>query len=192
MKDNSALKNAIRFGALLGLSFAIHTATSGPASADAFADCVRGTVSADMVAKVQFQRDLRNLIVQNRPRFEALATINMQLQILYAEARRRKFDYLLAHDPERIDTANGLSRFSNFAWSDQDSNNFMAGSDSYRDLETRISQKKDQNNGHPDWPEMRAYFRSELNQSAEFNGVMARFQDRQRAVEADVAQCRRN
>ncbi len=192
MKDNSVVNSVFRFGALLGLSFAIHAATSGPASADAFADCVRGTVSADMVAKVEFQRELRNLIVQNRPGFEALATISMQLQILYAESRRRKFDYLLAHDPDRIDTANGLSRFSNFAWSDQDSNNFMAESNTYRDLETRISQKKDQNNSHPDWPEMRAYFRSGLTQSAEFSGVMARFQDQQAEVEADVARCRRN
>ena len=124
-----------------------------------------------MVAKVQFQRDLRNLVVQNRPEFEALANVSMELQILFAEARRKKFDHLLKHDPDRIDTANGLGRFSNFAWSDEDAKNFMAESASYRKLEERITRLEEQNNGHPDWPKIRAYFRAELTQSPEFNAV---------------------
>lgn len=176
----------------MGLAVAVQVSTSEPVSADAFADCVRATASADMVAKVEFQRDLRNLVVQNRPEFEALANVSMNLQILFAEARRKKFDYLLKQDPNRIDTANGLGRFTNFDWSDDDTKNFMAESDSYRDLETRISQLKERNNGHADWPELRAYFRAELNQSAEFSGVMARFQDRQSEVEVDIARCRGN
>jgi hypothetical protein len=179
-------------GAVLGLSVAVHVAFGGTASADAFADCVRSTASAHMVAKVEFQRDLRNLVVQNRPEFEALSDVNMDLQILFAEARRKRFDHLLTHDPDRIDTANGLSRFSNFSWSDEDTKNFMAESESYRKLERRISQLEDQNNAHPDWPELREYFRAELTRSPEFSGVMARFQDRQSDVEARITQCRRN
>ena len=184
------LDKGIRLGAILGLSVAVHVVFGGTASADAFADCVRGTASEDMVAKVEFQRNLRNLVVQNRPEFEALATVNMELQIMFAEARRKMLDYLLKHDRDRIDTANGLGRFNNFAWSDEDTKNFMAESQSYRGLQGRISQLEDRNNGHPDWPGLREYFRAGISQSPDFTALMARFQTRQREVEADVAKCR--
>lgn len=187
--------NGKSIGALIGLSFALLIATGGPGSADtsadAFADCVRDAASEDMAAKTDFQRQLRDLIVRQRPEFEALATVNMELQTLFAEVRRAKFDYLLEHDPGRIDTANGLSKFSNFPWTDEDTALFKEDSVSYRDLESRLATLRKRNDSHPDWPQMREYFRSNLSQSAEFASVLARFQSRENDVETVVAQCRR-
>lgn len=176
--------------ALLGISFAILVAIGGAAWAGEFADCVRETASKDLMAKREFQRGLRDLIVQNRPEFESLATVNMELQILLAEARRAMLEYLLANDPGRIDTTNGLGRFSNFDWSEEDSAELMEESASYRDLDNRLSRLRDRNNGHPGWPELRAYVRSELGQSPDFKALTARLQSRQSEVEAVIAQCR--
>lgn len=175
--------------ASLGISFAIQIAIFGTAWARGFADCVRDAASRDLVAKTEFQRDLRDLIVQKRPEFESLATVNMELQIMLAEARRAMFDYLLRHDPNRIDTTNGLVQFSNLEWFDEDSAKFMEESSSYRELEYRISALQEQNNDHPDWPKLREHFRSELSQSPDFKALMARFQTRQSNVEAVIAQC---
>lgn len=181
--------------ALIGLSFALLTATGGPASADtsadAFADCVRDAASEDLAAKTDFQRELRDLLVQQRPEFESLATVNMELQTQYAEVRRAKFDYLLEHDPGRVDAANGLSKFTNFGWSDGDKALFMEESGSYRDLEARLSELRLQNNRHADWPKMRAYVRSELSQHPDFTSLVAGFQTRQGEIGAMIAQCRR-
>lgn len=175
--------------ASIGISFAIQIAVGGTALAGGFADCVRNAASEVLVAKTEFQHDLRSLIVQKRPDFELLATVSMELQFLLAEARRAKFDYLLGHDPNRIDTTNGLAQFSNFEWSDEDGAKFMEKSSSYRELEHRISTQREQNDGHSDWPKLREYFRSELNQSQDFKALMARFQTRQSNVEAMIEQC---
>jgi hypothetical protein len=181
-----------RLATFLWISFAIQIAGGGTAWGSASADCVREAASADLVAKTEFQLDLRNLIVQQRPKFEALATINKELQTLLAEARRAKLDYLLEHDPDRIDTTNGLSRFSDFAWSDEDTAKYIEASGSYRELEIRISTLQERNNDHPDWPKLREYFRSELSQNPEFTALTARFQTQQSYVETAIVQCQRD
>ncbi len=178
--------------ASLGIAITLQIAGGGTAWGQNLADCVRDTASADLVAKTDFQREMRDLVVQSRPEFEALATVNRDLQTLLAEAWRAKVDYLLAHEPDRIDTTNGLARFSNFEWPDEDAANFKKESRSYRQLEIRISSLKEQNNDHPDWPELREYFRVELSQSADFKALMERFQNQQSNVETAIEICRSN
>jgi len=178
-----------RSAAFLGILSAIQIAIGGTAWAVGFADCVRDAASKDLMAKREFQRDLRDLIVQNRLEFEALATVNMELQILLAEARRAMFDYLIVNDPDRIDTTNGLVQFSNFDWFDEDSAKLMEESASYRELENQIALVQEQNNKHPDWPKLREYFRSDLDQSPNFKALMVRLQSRRSEVESLIAQC---
>ena len=179
-----------RVGAFFAISLAIGIATGGPAWAGAFADCVRDAAGRDLAAKTDFQRGMRDLIVQQRPAFKPLADVNMALQITYAEARRAKFDYLLKHDAGRIETTKGLTRFGNFAWSDADTKKFIEESGSYRALEKRLATLKERNNAHPDWPKMRKYFRTALGQSPDFRALMARFQSLQRDVTAVISKCR--
>ena len=175
--------------ASIGLSFAIQIASGGFAWAGGFADCVRDAAARDLVAKTEFQRDLRDLVVQNRPEFETIATVSMELQVLLAEARRAKFDYLLRHDPDRIDTSHELARFLNFEWFDEDSARFRGESSAYRELEDRISALQEQNNGDPDWPKMREHFRSDIGQSPDFKALVTLLQTRQSNMEAMIAQC---
>lgn len=79
----------------VGLAIAIQVAIIGCARADAFADCVRKAASEALRAKKAFQRDMRDIIVEKRPKFMSVATVNMELQILLAERRRAMFEYLL-------------------------------------------------------------------------------------------------
>lgn len=178
--------------AILGIATAIQFAVGSTAQGDGLADCVREAASANLAAKNEFQRGLRNLIVQQQPEFETLATISQNLQLRLAEARLAKYDYLLKHARERINTKDGLSRFSNFDWSDEDTEKFKEESDSYRALESQIAVLQTRNNGHPDWPKLRVYFRSNLNSSVEFKNLMTRFQVRQNDVEVTLTNCNRN
>ena len=178
--------------AFFAMSLAIHIAGGGGARAGAFADCAGDAAGGYLVAQTEFQRQMRDLVVAARPEFAALATVNMELQTLLAEARRAMIDHLLKHDADRIDTTSGLGSFTNFDWSDGDTDKFMAESSSYQQLRNRIATLREQNDGHADWPKMREYFRSELGQSAEFKAIMARFQSRQSEVEAVIAQCHRD
>ena len=177
--------------ALFAMSLAIHIAGGGAARAAAFADCAGDAADRYLVAQTEYQHDLRDLVAGKRPEFAALATVNMELQTLLAEARRAMIGHLLKHDAGRIDSSSGLGQFTNFDWSDGDRQELMAASSSYRQLRNRIAALREQNDGHPDWPKMREYFRSELRPSPEFKAVMARFRTRQSEVEALIAQCRR-
>ena len=178
--------------AIFVISTAIQFAVGSTAHGDALADCVRETASANLAAKNEFQRGLRNLIVQQQPEFETLATISQNLQLRLAEARLAKYDYLLKHARERINIKEGLSRFSNFDWSDEDTDKLKEESHSYRALEAQIAVLQTKNNSHPDWPKLRAYFRSSLNSSVEFKDLMTRFQVQQNDVEATLTNCDRD
>lgn len=181
-----------RLTAFLGILFTVMVAISGTAWANGFADCVRDAASKHLMAKRQYQGNLRDLIVENHPEFQSLANVNMELQILLAEARQVMFEYLLAHDPDRIDTNNGVSRFSNFDWFDEDSTKLVEESVSYRELDSRISTLQEQNNSHGDWPKLREYFGKELIQTPEYRALAARLQTRQSEVAAAIALCRRD
>ena len=178
--------------AFIAISLAIHIAGGGAARAAAFADCAGDAADRYLVAQTEFQRQMRDLVVAARPEFAALATVNMELQTLLAEARRAMIGHLLEHDAGRIDTTSGLGQFTNFDWSDGDTEKLVAESNSYGELRNRIALLREQNKSHPDWPKMREYFASELRPSPEFKAVMAGFQTRQSEVEAMIAQCRRD
>ena len=184
------MKTGRRLIVVFGLSVALQAAVGGSAGAQGFADCILDAAANDLAAKTEFQRGLRDVIVQKHPEFEQLAAANMALQLRLAESRPPMFGYLLAHDPGRIDTANGLGQFRNFDWTEQDTAAISAESASYRDLRAQIAILKEQNNGHPDWTEMRAYFRADLRQSAEFKALLARFQEQERKLDTAVGQCR--
>lgn len=179
-------------GGIPALALAAQIVLCGAAWAGSFADCARDAADEDLAAKSEFQRALRALIVRERPEFEALATVYMELQILLAEAQWAKLDYLLAHDPDRIDAAHGLGRFRTFEWSEEDAAGFLQADPSNRAMTDRIATLTEQNNEHPDWPELRAYFASELARSPDFTGLMARFGDQQEATDALLATCRRD
>lgn len=176
---------------ILGVAIAIQISIVGPVRADAFADCVRKAASKALKAKTAFQRDMRDLIVEKRPEFMSVANVNMELQILLAERRRAMFEYLLEHDVSRIDTTNGFGQFSNFGWSDEDTQRFAKKSKSNRELERRISTLQGKNNEQPDWPKMREHFRSKLSQSLRFKALMDRFRSQQSDIGAIIAGCHR-
>ena len=55
--------------------------------AGAFSDFVEDVVAGDLDATVAFQRGLRDLALRDKPEFEALASLNLELQIALFEAR---------------------------------------------------------------------------------------------------------
>lgn len=179
-------------GPAFALGLLLSGLCAGGAWAGEFDDCVRDASDKLLAAKSDFQRDFRDLIVRGRPDFEAIATRNMELQILLAAARRAKVDYLLAHDPDRIETGDGVSRFSNFTWSREDAAAHMEQSPAYRDMETRLSTLLTKNNDDPVWPSLREYFRSELSQSPDFEVLISRLQGHEGEVDAMIAHCHRD
>ncbi|TQV77781.1 hypothetical protein [Denitrobaculum tricleocarpae] len=165
---------------------------AGPAAADAYTTCLGEIADADLEAKTAYQRALRDLIVDRRPEFAELADINRDLQLLLAQMRFARVDYLLTTAPERVDGKNGLSRFRNFDWTQEDLDRMTANSTEYREQSVRLERLKGRNQGHPDWPAMRSFVRSEMSEGGAFAQITADFIEAGAALEARMAGCSEN
>ncbi len=174
------------FTVILVAGVAIFTAAGAVASG--MTDCARDAASDDLAAKTVFQRALRDLIIQERPEFKELASLNSDLQIAYGEARFVRIEYLLRYQPARIDAKKGIGKLSNFAWSDKDEKAFLRASVN-NNRQRQLDSLKSRNESHPDWPDMRQYFKVELSQSDNFKKVLASFDARRKQIETTLHNC---
>lgn len=181
---------SFRFTLLLVAVLSLQSFMQAPAPAASLAECLEDVARSDFAAKSKHQNDLRDLLVARRPGFTALADINRDVQLLFAEMRFARFQYLISRDPERLDRANGLSGFRNFNWTDEDLQRLLADNPSYRAQVERLEALKVQNNGHPDWPAMRAFVREELSRDGDFKQLIAAFQEHSTKAEARLLECR--
>lgn len=160
-----------------------------PVRAEGFAACAQGIADKDFIAKQEFQVGLRDMIVGPRPDFKALANLNMDLQIALAEARKAVIAYLLEHEPARIATTGGMSKFSNFAWSEKDQEKFVQANEVHAQLAEKVEKLKKANNSHTDWGPMRGYMNRDLSKNPEFEKLIARFMADQKKLGDLLAKC---
>lgn len=158
-------------------------------TADEFETCVHGVVAADLVLFTDFQTGLRDLVVAARPEFTELADINMALQIVKAEVRALHFDFLFRHERGRIQTDSGLSAFRNFDWTEEDEGALRSEEPVYDELQERVENLAAQNNGHPDWPQLRETFNPQRTEQPEYRELLEDFESRQADIDAMLNVC---
>ena len=163
---------------------------SALAWAGAFSDCVEDVVARDLDATVAFQRGLRDLALRDKPEFEALASLNMELQIAMFEARALETAYLARRDPARIKTAEGLSAFRNFDWTAEDAAALARESSDYRAQRENVARLRASNDGHPDWPALRTHFGKQVRPDPAFKALMSRLTESTGALGAPARACR--
>jgi len=185
------ISNLVRAVGILFLALVAASAPAPLASAqgDGFNACVREAAASDLAAKTAFQKGFFDLIVAGRPEFEALASLNRDLQLALARSHHRKFDYLLLHRREAIRTDGTLSAFRNFDWTEQDEAALRRESEDYRVLADRIAQLRGRNDGHPDWPELRAFFKAEMANGPGYRDLLTALQEDDKTVAAILESC---
>ena len=181
-----------RLSVLLALLLWVAWPVGASASTSAFVACASHAAATNLEAQTRFQQQLRDHVADTRPALVPLATLNMDLQIALAELRRAKIEYLLARNPDRIETRLGFARFTNFGWSETDETKFLAESDENKAMQERVAQLSARNNGHADWPELRKYFRDMLGIDEGFKAIMAEKSANRRNVEELLEGCRRD
>ncbi len=173
-------------GAAFTVAAFLSLAPLAQAQDSAFAPCVRELAERDLAGKMAFQQGLRDLIAARKPEFEELAELQMQLQIAYARARTARLGFLAARDPQRIDTSS-LTKFRNFDWSAADDAAMAAQDPGAGELVARIAVLRGENDGHCDWPKLRA----ELMPGPAFRALMADFANTDDALRESLKDCRR-
>ncbi len=180
-----------KLGLVVGAALALAFAQTIPSWAVDFATCVMDAAARNAEASNAFQTSLRDLIAEAAPQFEPLATVMRDLQITFAEARKAKLRYLLAHDPARIVTDRGLVKFTNFDWDDTDKARFADQDGEYRALEEKLAELAARNNGHPDWQALRPFFQNEIAPGDAYRALITRLVAAQGEVARQVATCER-
>ena len=158
-----------------------------PAGADDFAATARNAQVAYATAQREWQGGLAELVIEKKPEFEAVATAQRDLQWAYRERRTARFEHLLAKHPSRIVLTEGLSRFTNFDWSHEDTEILREADPEYAALEAKVAALRKRNDDQPDWPSFREYFRNTLVKSKDFQALLGEFMEKQKAVEALLA-----
>ena len=182
----------VKFTLLLAVCLLIEPIGKASAAAEDLGVCLGEIAEADLSAKSSHQNSLRDLIVARRPNFIALADINRDLQLLFAEMRFARLQHLISTASGRVDSTNGLTQFRNFDWTEEDRRELLGASPAYRAKVERLEILKSKNNGHPDWPALRAFVREELSKEADFKDLIATFQKHNATAETALADCGSN
>ena len=151
------------------------------------AGTARNTERAYTTAQREWQGGLAELVIEKKPDFEAVATTQRDLQWAYLERRTARFEHLLARNPSRIVLTEGLSRFTNFDWSREDTEILRKADPEYAALEAKVAALRKRNDDQRDWPSFREYFRNTLVKSKEYQALLGEFMEKQKAVEGLLA-----
>ena len=180
----------IRLFRITALLAFLLTGSGVPALAASFDECLTAIIDTDLQAKRTFQTDLAAFLIQQNADFTSLADQNRDLQIALAESRRANLVFLLATDPGRMVIDQGVSRFMNFDWSEQDDNAQKASDPEYQKLSDRITELKRQNIKHPDWPRVRQFFKDTLTEMPAFQQMMGAIQASRDAGSKALLECK--
>ena len=101
-----------------------------------------------------------------------------------------RFHYVIA-SPERLESQHGISQFVDLGvvWTDADETALSHEAPDYLDLVRQTDSLRARNNGHPDWPPLRAYVTEELMGDPAFTEALERFQRLQREINAKLGAC---
>jgi hypothetical protein len=147
------------------------TASCRPGDGAEPISCLESVFAEHAASQRAWQESLRDIIVSQRPEFAELASISKQLQLAMIDMTEARFHYVIA-SPERLEGQYGISEFVDLGV-------VVRQADSLRAI----------NNGHPDWPPLRAYVTEELMGAPAFTGALERFQRLQREINSKLAAC---
>ena len=96
---------------------------------------------------------------------------------------------LIETAPDRLTLNGEISAFSNFSWSDADEAALRANKAEYAALAVEIQSLKQANQGHLDWPVLRAWARESADGRARVTTLAEAFKVDRAAVSAALAAC---
>ena len=133
-------------------------------------------------AQRQWQQELADFLSSQRPDLNEVITASRDLQLALIDRRSLEFHYLLATHPERIVIDQGISRFANFHWTDQDGLALSRNNPDYAVAVKRVELLRQRSDSNPLWSALREANRSLANQP-EYQKIYARFEQRLKTAE---------
>ena len=160
-----------RFAFLQGVLVAFLSLTNMSAHADVRSVCLAKGAAMDLAAKTTYQQALRDLAVAKRSDFKFLADNNRDFQITLAQLRAAQIAWLAQVQPQRIVTDQGPANFTNYNWSPEDDEAFIAADPGHASLSNSADRWRRKNDRSKVWPAFRSWFRREVAPTPEFEAL---------------------
>jgi hypothetical protein len=164
-------------GAMLVVLFATSLGRSSASSEKA-----QKAWTAYIQAQRQYQQELADFLVSRRPDLKELILVNRDLQLALIERRSLEFRHLLATHPERIVTNQGISKFSNYDWTDEDGKDLRSTTPDYEAAINHVKALQRRSDGDSHWDALRAANRA-LAKKVDYQKIYDRFGHRTEAAE---------
>lgn len=130
----------------------------------------------------QFQQELADFFGSRRPDLKDLIQTNRDLQLALIDRRSLEFRYLLSTHPERIVKDQGISRFANFGWTEEDSIALQRANQEYEAVVKRVEELRKRSQSDSQWLALRAAQKALAN-DAELKKIYQRFEGHEQAVQ---------
>ena len=133
-------------------------------------------------AIIKFQTKGTNLLVSEYPELEEIAVLQHDLQLTLIQMRNEKYYYLLKNKPDNLIRNQGISRWANFKWTDEDENILTATSGKYLELKDKKEQLKEKEKNYSMTIEVREKF-SELFKIKEYQKLQQKLMDTMKDID---------
>lgn len=132
-------------------------------------------------AQRQCQQELGDFLSSRRPDLKEIILASRDLQLALIERRSLEFNSLLVNHPERVVRDQGISRFSNFDWTDEDAKVLRRSNPDYEAAVRRVEVLRQRSEGHPLGAALRAAHQA-LAKDAGYQKIYERFEQKSEAA----------
>jgi len=165
-----------------------------PLSVDASSGSVAAVWKDYVIAEKRLQFDVSRLVAQQWPELAGVANLQRDQKFAALELRNMEFHYLLEHEPSRIVIDGGLSAFTEFDWTEEDTDSLRAAKPVFTKLEKWVDLNAERLAEHPNLALARERLFS-LQRDEYYVSMVERFQTRlddlERALDRLAGQKRR-
>jgi len=128
-----------------------------------FAACFDRAHSNYRDAQRRWHRALHLAVLEAEPTLGALSEINTELQLAFVAQAEKRIRAFASRSPPGLRFESGLSGLLNPSdWSSRDESELRTRDPEYAELAERVAILRPQNDGHSDWPALRALIRTEV------------------------------
>ena len=144
-------------------------------------DAAQKAWAAYTEAQRQCQQELGDFLSSRRPDLKEIILASRDLQLALIERRSLEFNSLLVNHPERVVRDQGISRFSNFDWTDEDAKVLRRSNPDYEAAVRRVEVLRQRSEAHPLGAALRAAHQA-LAKDAGYQKIYERFEQKSEAA----------
>lgn len=121
-------------------------------------------------SQIKYQTDLATLLLKEMPEAEELILIQRDMQIVMIKIRSEEYYYLLQNHPDQIVTNQGILRWINYEWTEENEKELLNSNEQYKNLQKEREDLIEKNQKQQQWPIVHEKF-SKIKETEEYKKI---------------------